>query len=240
MSQITSKNRFKRSLLAAVFSASAVLGTAAAGDAEGRYAVKGIGLMPCGQFIEMAQAGEPQAALVMSWVAGYLSAANMVLPETYDLVTWQEGLLPNIIASACQQVPDQPVAIAASELLAVLGPGRLQKAEAPEQIAVGELRRLLYPSTVRQLQQALKDAGQSVTVDGDFGPGTQTAISAYQKARGLKTSGFPDEPTLVALFTGQGPGSAPARSPAPAQTAPAATPPALMAPIPGPFSKPNQ
>ena len=200
-----------------------------AGDADGRYAPKGIGLMPCGQFLQAAEEGKPEAALAMTWVTGYISAANMILPETYDLVTWQDGLLPSIIASICQQAPDQPIAVASAEVISAFGASRLQSAEVPEEIVVGERKRLLYPTTVKQMQQALKNAGQSVTVDGDFGPGTQTALRTFQTSRGIPATGFPDEPTMVALFAGGRP--QPQQSAPPTQSAPATTPPALMPPI---------
>ncbi|MEO1043443.1 MAG: peptidoglycan-binding protein [Pseudomonadota bacterium] len=235
--------RLKLSLAAAAAVATSVMALeASAGDANGDFAPKGIGMMPCSQFVQAAEEGRVEAAIAMSWFAGYLSAANMMLPETYDLVTWQEGILPSIVVSICQQAPEQPIAVAGPELINAFGPSRLQTAERPAQISVGEQTRLLYPSTVRLLQQALQRAGQSVSVDGDFGPGTQTAISAFQTAVGIPASGFPDEPTMVALFSGPPPGQRPAQ---PAQPAPAATPPALlppidMEPIQSPLSGPDQ
>jgi peptidoglycan hydrolase-like protein with peptidoglycan-binding domain len=43
---------------------------------------------------------------------------------------------------------------------------------------------------VRTLQQALKDAGIKVDVDGIFGPGTQKAVIQYQKKKKLKADGI--------------------------------------------------
>ncbi|MEM6747187.1 MAG: peptidoglycan-binding domain-containing protein [Pseudomonadota bacterium] len=231
--------RFQSCLAATALGIGLLAGPAQAGDAEGRFAPKGIGLMPCGQFLQAAEAGAPEAALAMTWVSGYFSAANMILPETYDLVTWQEGLLPSIVASICQQIPDQPIALAAAELITAFGPSRLQAAEQPEEITVGERRRLMYPTTIRQMQQLLLNAGQSVSVDGDFGPGTQAALSAFQTARGIPASGFPDEPTMVALFAGPPPE---AQQPAPPPllaappTAPTQLPAIDMEPVQSPLS----
>ena len=42
---------------------------------------------------------------------------------------------------------------------------------------------------VTAIQQALADAGQQLSVDGMFGPGTQGAIIAHQQASGLKVTG---------------------------------------------------
>jgi hypothetical protein len=50
-------------------------------------------------------------------------------------------------------------------------------------------------------QQHLKGAGQSLTVDGDFGSGTQTAVKSFQQSAGLPATGKIDGPTWQALLT---------------------------------------
>ncbi|GGY43544.1 peptidoglycan-binding domain-containing protein [Parvularcula lutaonensis] len=209
-------------LLAATAISAAGISGAQAGDAEGRYAVKGIGLMPCQTFVQAAQAGQgPEVALAMSWLSGYLTAANMLLDGTYDLVSWQnEAILANALVQTCAALPDQPLAVAATQVIRTLGPDRVATAEQPERIVVGDNQTALYPSVVRKLQQALKDAGQNVTVDGDFGPGTRTAITAYQNARGIEATGFPDPVTLISLFAGQLPPQQAAAQPRPQQPLP--------------------
>jgi hypothetical protein len=52
---------------------------------------------------------------------------------------------------------------------------------------------------VRVLQQALIRNGQTLSDDGDFGPGTERALTAYQRAQGLDTTGFGDRLTLRSL-----------------------------------------
>jgi peptidoglycan hydrolase-like protein with peptidoglycan-binding domain len=42
---------------------------------------------------------------------------------------------------------------------------------------------------ITSIQQALADAGQQLSVDGMFGPGTQRAIIAHQQASGLEVTG---------------------------------------------------
>lgn len=49
---------------------------------------------------------------------------------------------------------------------------------------------------VRKLQTALKKAGYSLKVDGDFGPKTEAAVSKFQKAKGLRGSGVIGSKTL--------------------------------------------
>lgn len=49
-------------------------------------------------------------------------------------------------------------------------------------------------------QQHLAGAGQAVTVDGDFGPGTATAVEAFQSANGLPVTGQVDAATWPKLL----------------------------------------
>lgn len=52
---------------------------------------------------------------------------------------------------------------------------------------------------VTALQEKLQAAGQRLGIDGDFGPGTERALKAFQRAKGLAQSGVVDPETLAAL-----------------------------------------
>ena len=55
---------------------------------------------------------------------------------------------------------------------------------------------------VKQLQQRLKDLGYySGDVDGQYGTGTQTAVTAFQNQHGLKADGVAGEQTLAILYS---------------------------------------
>jgi len=74
------------------------------------------------------------------------------------------------------------------------------------QAATSPLLGLKYGSlgaAVKELQQALLDAGVSVRggADGVFGTATQTSLEEYQTSRGLESSGRVDDATLRALTT---------------------------------------
>ena len=68
----------------------------------------------------------------------------------------------------------------------------------------GTLARGAVGDRVRQLQRSLINAGIPVPggADGVFGPGTESAVKAYQRSRGLVATGRADAATLSALNRG--------------------------------------
>lgn len=52
---------------------------------------------------------------------------------------------------------------------------------------------------IRQLQQALLQHGEQLSVDGIWGPETQNALRNFQQAQGMDPTGEPDSETLAAL-----------------------------------------
>lgn len=53
---------------------------------------------------------------------------------------------------------------------------------------------------VKKLQTALNAHGAKLTVDGQMGPKTKAALTAFQKANNLKPTGRPDKETRDALM----------------------------------------
>jgi predicted chitinase len=62
------------------------------------------------------------------------------------------------------------------------------------------LRRGSNGPDVRDMQQRLSDLGYSLDVDGNFGPGTATAVTQFQQANGLGSDGIVDPNTWKALW----------------------------------------
>ncbi len=54
-------------------------------------------------------------------------------------------------------------------------------------------------NAVKRLQRALAAAGQDIATDGDFGPGTDRAVRAFQAAHGLPADGIAGPATWAAL-----------------------------------------
>jgi peptidoglycan hydrolase-like protein with peptidoglycan-binding domain len=56
---------------------------------------------------------------------------------------------------------------------------------------------------VAELQQALADRGNTIDIDGVFGPATAAVVKAFQQMIGLPTDGIAGPVTLAALGLGQ-------------------------------------
>ena len=52
---------------------------------------------------------------------------------------------------------------------------------------------------IKTLQYLLRARGQSVAIDGVFGPHTETAVKAFQASRGLPADGIVGPMTWVAI-----------------------------------------
>ena len=82
--------------------------------------------------------------------------------------------------------------------------GQRSRAEPRASSSGGTLARGAVGDRVRQLQRSLINAGIPVPggADGVFGPGTESAVKAYQRSRGLVATGRADAATLSALNRG--------------------------------------
>ncbi|HHH46508.1 MAG TPA: hypothetical protein ENK53_05790 [Thiotrichales bacterium] len=83
--------------------------TAQARDLHGRYAVFGIGQGPCRDFLEARHAGGAALVLYEQWIAGHISAFNLLLDRTYNLLgdLTPTQLLTRVDAR-CSREPDRP------------------------------------------------------------------------------------------------------------------------------------
>jgi peptidoglycan hydrolase-like protein with peptidoglycan-binding domain len=79
-------------------------------------------------------------------------------------------------------------------------------------------------SAVKDVQDRLNSIGYPLTVDGSFGPGTETAVKQFQTEHGLSADGIIGPETWGYLMPGV-PTPPPAASSAPASSAPASSAP---------------
>jgi hypothetical protein len=198
-----------------------------AADARDRFQAHGLGRLTCKRVIEVCDAKKDECQLVVpAWFEGYLTGFNALYTDTYDILPWQPAaLIADFTLKVCAQNPDAPMLEVANSLIRdLLIPNRIKAQADRTRIGEGDNAVALYRDTVRATQQRLVDLGfLKGGVDGAFGPGTRSAVEAFQKAAGLQATGTPDVRTLIALFYSgpQQQGAAPQR---PRPGAPAAAP----------------
>ena len=94
---------------------------APARDLNGRYAVFGIGQGSCRDFLEARHAGGAALVLYEQWIAGHLSAFNLLLDRTYNLLG---DLTPTQLLTRvdvrCSKTPSRPFVQTLAEELETL------------------------------------------------------------------------------------------------------------------------
>lgn len=175
---------------------------ALAADAQGQFAVKGVGQARCYEFNDAVAKRSPQMGAMLSWVAGYLTAANRYEAQTYDLVSWQDELyiLANM-RSYCARNPETPLILMARQMVRSMGPGRVAAASPLVAVTVGGQQVRLYGAVVERAKSRLSALGlyrgpMNANPDGPF----IAAIAGFQRSNRLAPTGVPDQATLFRLF----------------------------------------
>ena len=74
-------------------------GIAYAADKDKAYAPKGAATLTC-EGMSKINPNSTDAALVVGWFDGYVTALNMATPETFDIAPWQDSQLKPSYSSA--------------------------------------------------------------------------------------------------------------------------------------------
>ncbi len=168
-------------LVGLVIALSAAASPGQAADRNGNFGVKGFGLQDCESYVVAKSGLLPRYFVFRSWLNGYLSAYNQLMPSTYDIAGPAElEALTAWLDTYCKERPRHNFVMAVTALNATLQPHRVEEktldsgAVTPSEADV---------ETVRRVQQALKDKGYYAagSVDGVFGPGTQMALEDFQR-----------------------------------------------------------
>ncbi len=174
-----------------------------AASKTGEYAIKGIGIDRCTNYVKAAEAKSPLLDVFAGWIEGHLSATNRYRPDTFDIAPWQTTrLLMALLFAHCQNNPEQRLFEAVQNLEEVLAKSRLTDKSEVVEIDAGDDRKLvLYHEILKRAQKALIERGfLKGEADGRFGPKTKAALEAFQDAQGLRKSGLPDQETLFKLL----------------------------------------
>jgi hypothetical protein len=173
-----------------------------AADADGHFAIKGVGLQSCADYLAAREAKSPQYHQFGGWMNGYLSATNRYEDDTFDLVPWQStGMLAAWLAGACEKNRDAQFVRVVTLLVNALGEERLRARSALVEYETDEGTDYVYAEVLRRAQQRLVDAGlYEGPFNGQLDTATKDALSRFQAEQDLAATGLPDRRTLPVLF----------------------------------------
>ena len=96
-------------------------------DFEDNYAVFGAGAQPCSTYLVSMEKGGNEQDFFIDWTIGYLSAFNLIMPETYNILG--ETDFPTAqrwLQEHCRKFPKELYINALARLTEVLYPMRYQ------------------------------------------------------------------------------------------------------------------
>lgn len=100
---------------------------ALARDFEGSYAVYGSGSDSCRQYIGSMKNGGREEDYFIDWMIGYLSAFNVIMPNTYNILGETDFDAAQLwLQRHCKKYPKEPFITSMIKLTEVLYPMRYQ------------------------------------------------------------------------------------------------------------------
>ena len=191
-------------LVGLLFAASPVF----AADSTNRFALRGVALVNCEQFLKAMQERQENVLVAGGWIEGYITAVNQLTPDTFDIAPWQSTqALLGLISRNCERNPQAGLFQIVDSMMNFLKQTRLRVQSERVLAESGTNKFYIYRDTMRDVQQNLIDQGFLTGVaDGQFGPKTLSALEAFQKSQQLEPTGLPDQNTLFRLLTPQGGG----------------------------------
>lgn len=184
---------------------STVQGQADAAAISGSFAVRGLGAQSCRDISALATGDKADDLIQLSaaWIAGYLSQFNRGNSDTYEAVPIVDNVvLGKLAINICRSNPDILFEAVAASLVTSFSRGVLAEESPIVELKSGKNSAMLRRASFRLVQQELIEQGYlpGGGADGDYGPASRAALSKYQEARGITTTGVPDAQTLIHLF----------------------------------------
>ena len=168
-----------------------------------QFAVEGAGMLTCERFIAArGDNASPDYQRMIGFVEGYLSAANLYEPNTFDLTPWHNAVaLDMILEHHCAQYPEDRLVSVTQRMVVGFRPLRVARFSPLLEVGDGQNRAFVYETILRRAQAALQIRGlYSGPEDGQFTPALRQAFVAFQSEKGLSQTGVPDPATLWNLL----------------------------------------
>lgn len=168
-----------------------------------QFAVEGAGMATCQRFVEArGDMTSPDYQRMIGFIEGYLSAANLYEPDTFDLTPWHNAAaLDLIVENHCTQHPEDRLVGVTQRMVGGLRPFRVARFSPMLEVGDGQNRAFVYETILRRAQAALQLRGlYSGPEDGTYSPGLRQAFRDFQRSVGLNETGVPDPATLWKLL----------------------------------------
>ncbi|MGH7390145.1 MAG: peptidoglycan-binding domain-containing protein [Candidatus Rokuibacteriota bacterium] len=191
-----------RQVVTALLWVALAAGAAHAADGEGRFSIRGAGLLACETYVKERSVQSKAYYVIAGWLDGYLTALNQFSPDTYDATPFESTeLLTYVIDGHCKKHPQDRLFPLVNTILVRLKNERLRTFSPFVTVKVGERQTRVYEEVVRRAQQELARRGHyRGKVDGKFGPAVEQALAGFQRKEKLAATGFPDQATLWRLL----------------------------------------
>lgn len=198
------RERSRRLLLGAALLTSAVLPLAGAqaADTRGDYAVRGVGALPCGQFLQNVSANRDLPVL-FAWIDGVLTATNRNVAGVFDAVPFSApGAFGAIVLRNCRSDQQQSLDGAVRASLQQIQSLYVSRNSPMVEMTVASNRVTLRAETLRVVQDRLRQLNLlRAEPNGIFTPETREALKRFQAMRQLPSTELPDPDTVFALVT---------------------------------------
>ena len=172
------------------------------GDGDGRFALKGVGVATCVQFVRDAPPNSPAYRSFLNWIDGYTTAVNALSPGLFDSAAWESAdVIARIVQATCTTRPEAKFGVVAGRVLARVARDGLTTYSDLVAVEANGRPILLYRATLRRMHQRLAEQGlYDGPPDARFAVASKAALKAFQSREGLPTTGLPDQVTLWKLF----------------------------------------
>jgi hypothetical protein len=201
-------------LTSALVATAATPGHLIAADSSGHFALRGVALATCEQFLQASEERQENILLAGGWLEGYMTAVNQLMPKTFDIAPWQNtDTILALVKHNCERNRDQRFFAVVTAMIEFLANTRLQE-QSDRVVAEADGQRVaIYREIMRNVQQHLIDKGLlQGNADGQFGAKTKAALQEFQKKENLQVTGLPDQVTLWRLLSDEAAPPAPAPS----------------------------
>ena len=178
------------------------ISSAAAGTTTGRFASEQIGVVNCSTYLQAKARKSPAISNYISFIEGYLTAANRYEPNTFDLTPWHNSVAFGLILNQhCRSNAADTLTQVSQKLVKSMMPLRLTEPSRLMEVKEGSNRTVVYEAILKRAQDGLAQKGlYKGPSDGQFTPQTKSALQSFQKSAKLDPTGLPDPATLWVLL----------------------------------------